>query len=235
LSIKLPEPLYLAELISRPNRFVLECFCEVTEKKRRIYLADPGRMPNIMVEGRKILYQPDFSNASRKTEGSAVLAKMGNKVLVSLNSHLANKVAASALERGLIKELKGFEIKKSEYSWGNSRLDFLLQGGKKYLLEVKSVTLVEKGQACFPDAVTRRGKRHLEELMEWQKKKDNLAGVLFLITRNDAEKFRPCENIDPEFSKTLAEAREQGVEIMVYDCKVDKKTIELNRAITQNW
>ena len=234
--INLPENLYQAEMLERPNRFVINCYCRVTESIRKIYLADPGRLPLIMQPGREIYYQPDFNNKERSTEGSAVLARMGDGTYVSLNSHLANRVVEAGIKAGHFKEIYDREILKREYTRGSSRFDFLLEGRQdNYLLEVKSVTLVEEGAACFPDAVTARGKRHVEELIDWQEETGNPAGVLFLITRNDALSFRPCREIDPEFAAALEEARSRGIEIMVYGCEVERKFIRPADSVEQVW
>ncbi len=114
---------------------------------------------------------------------------------------------------------------------------FLLNAtdGDEYLLEVKSVNLVDDGQACFPDAPTKRGVRHLEELIKWKDVTGNLAGVLFIVQQEQAELFKPCEEIDPDFAETLDKAREAGIDIFVYDTNVDLNKIMLNQRIEQNW
>ncbi len=86
------------------------------------------------------------------------------------------------------------------------------------LLEVKGCTLVEKGQARFPDAPTLRGKRHLEELIK-AKKEGMESAVLFLIPREDAKVFSPNWEMDPDFSLALAQAQQAKVEIIAYSFK----------------
>ena len=234
--IKLPKPLYPAKLLERPNRFVIKCCCQKTETVRKIYLADPGRLPLIMQQGREIYYQPDFDNDSRSTEGTAVLARMDDGTYVSLNSHLANEIAEAGINAGHFKEISNRKILKREFTRGSSRFDFLLENRQdRYLLEVKSVTLVDNGKACFPDSVTDRGRRHVEELIDWQRETGNPAGILFLITRNDAISFRPCQEIDPDFAAVLKKARNSGIEVLVYGCEVDRKLIRPAGRIEQVW
>ena len=49
----------------------------------------------------------------------------------------------------------------------HSRLDFLLEkNGTKIYVEAKNCTLVENNVAMFPDAVTKRGTKHLQELID---------------------------------------------------------------------
>ncbi len=86
---------------------------------------------------------------------------------------------------------------------GRSRFDFLLERGKERIfLEVKSCTLFGEKVAMFPDAVTDRGRRHLEELADL--KGAGISGaVLFLIGRKDIQLFLPEYHTDPAFSRTL--------------------------------
>ncbi|HTX61269.1 MAG TPA: DNA/RNA nuclease SfsA, partial [Methanobacterium sp.] len=118
-------------------------------------------------------------------------------------------------------ELEGYSIEKREYTYGNSRLDFLLSNSnnKKLLLEVKGCTLVENGLAKFPDAPTIRGKRHVEELVK-ARKEGLESAVLFLILRDDVLKFSPNWEMDPEFSKAIKIAQKKGVKIIAYSFKV---------------
>ncbi len=233
--INFSDNLLEAKIISRPNRFVLICENEASNEIK-LHLPDPGRLPLIIKEGREIYYKPT-DNPERKTAGSVILVKLDNGVFVSMNSHLANDLAELGLENKFFSELADTEIIRREFTWGNSRFDFLLNdvNGAEYLLEVKSVNLVDDGQACFPDAPTTRGVRHIKELIKWKNDTGNLAGVLFILQQEQAELFRPCEEIDPDFAEILAKARECGVDIFVYDTKVDLNKIMLNQRIEQNW
>ena len=93
-------------------------------------------------------------------------------------------------------------------------------------VEVKGVTLIIDGEARFPDAPTKRGAKHLEELIKL-KKEGNRAVVFFLIQHPAGNNFRPNWENDPEFSKTLVKANNEGVEILVYKCRNTLEGIEL--------
>jgi len=223
--LKLPAPLYKAEIIERKNRFVLICHCCKTRSRRRIYLADTGRLPDIIVPGRRILYHPS-DDRSRSTAGTAVLARLG-KELVSINSHRANQVAELAIEKGGFPLLENWKLEQSEFSWHNSRFDFLLsRGEKKLMMEVKSVTLVREGVACFPDAVTERGKKHVEELIDWQRGERKRSLMLFLLGRGDGEKFRVCREIDPDFARAVEKAMNEGVMVRALKSSVSISSIK---------
>ena len=209
---------------------MLICHCCKTDSQRRIYLADTGRLPDIIVPGRKILYHPSDDN-SRSTDGTVVLARVGEE-LVSLNSHRANDVAELAITDDIFPPLENWSLEKREYSWHDSRFDFLLsRGEEKLMVEVKSVTLVREGVACFPDAVTERGRRHVEELIDWQRKEKRKAMILFLLSREDAESFRVCREIDPDFARSVDRAHSSGVMVRAFKSRVSYNAIEPGREI----
>ncbi|SDL06464.1 sugar fermentation stimulation protein [Halarsenatibacter silvermanii] len=181
-----------------------------------------------------------------------MLAAVGD-TLVSINSHRANRVAELGLRTGAFSQLEEWQLQKSEFSWGSSRFDFLLKrkemikevekddenqkekGENRLLLEVKSVTWVREEIACFPDAVTSRGRRHVEELIRWQQETGGRAMVLFLLGRNDAASFRPCREIDPDFADSLKSARDAGVIISAYRSRVSLSGIRPGEKLPVNW
>jgi sugar fermentation stimulation protein A len=95
---------------------------------------------------------------------------------------------------------------------------------------VKNCTLVEGKTAYFPDAVTARGRKHLLELQHLASE-GNRCAMFFLIQRMDAKQFKPADHIDPAYGKELRQAYKNGVEILVYDVKIDFNRIMLNRKI----
>ena len=120
-----------------------------------------------------------------------------------------------------IAELSGYSVIEAEKTIDNSRIDIYLANEENGILvdetyvEVKSVTLIKDGKAQFPDAPTERGRKHLRELIGL-KKRGIRAVVFFLIEHPNGNSFRPNWENDPEFSKTLNEAYDAGVEIIVY-------------------
>ncbi len=160
-----------------------------------------------------------------------MLARTG-KELVSINSHRANQVAELAIEKESFPLLENWKLEQSEFSWHNSRFDFLLSRGvKKLMMEVKSVTLVREGVACFPDAVTERGKRHVEELIDWQRKEGRRSLILFMLSRGDGEKLRVCREIDPDFARAIERALNEGVMVRAFKSNVSLSSIEPGREI----
>jgi len=153
--------------------------------------------------------------------------------LVGVNTMISNKLVKKSIEDGLVDELKGYERVIPEVKVGNgSRLDLLLEKtvGKKCFVEVKNCTLVEEGVACFPDAVTARGRKHLLELRRLVAE-GNRCAMFFLVQRMDAEEFRPADHIYPLYGVELRRARMSGVEILAYDVTIDLSRIVLNERL----
>jgi sugar fermentation stimulation protein A len=173
----------------------------------------------LLVPGRRVVLL-GRSGGNRKTayDLSAVLL---DGVWVSLDARLPNDLVAEALLEGEIEPLAGYPKMQREVAFGGSRLDFLLEANDKplFLIEVKSVTLVEGGWACFPDAVTLRGRRHLLELAS-AVELGYRAAVVFVVQREDAQGFRPHDESDPDFGRALRAVTRQGVEVYAYACRI---------------
>jgi len=152
--------------------------------------------------------------------------------LVGVNTRTPNRLLRAAVLDHRVKELEGYDRIRSEVRYGeNSRIDLLLEKGeKKCFVEIKNCTLVENSVAYFPDATTLRGLKHLKELQH-EVCSGNRAIMFYLIQRMDAKEFRPAHHIDPAYGKELRKAIEKGIEILVYDVKMDLKGISLNSSL----
>lgn len=150
--------------------------------------------------------------------------------LVGVNTQIPNRLTALAIQAGDVDELTGYQTVRREIKAGeHSRIDMLLESPDRRpcYVEVKNCTLVEDGLATFPDAVTVRGQRHLEELQGLV-----AAGcrcvMFYLIQRMDARRFAPADQIDPDYGIKLRRAADKGVEILAYDVFIDLEGIRLN-------
>jgi len=146
--------------------------------------------------------------------------------LVSVDARLPNALFAEALADG---RLPGFSFPtvRREVAYDHSRLDFQLSGPEGICwVETKSVTLVEKGTALFPDAPTSRGRRHLEILIEL-KEKGHQAAVVFVIQRPDALLFAPHREADPDFTNALNKAAVAGITVRAFTCRVSLTEIAI--------
>ncbi len=215
-------PLIRGTFLSRPNRFTAVIM--VNGEVLRCHLRDPGRLTELLIRGREVVLRKT-EGIDRKTRGEVIGIK-SNGTWALVNSSLHSKIARWLIEAGHIEELRGWSIKKTEWKYGKSRIDFLLERGvKKGLLEVKGCTLVRDGVALFPDAPTERGSRHVLELMN-AKREGFEASMLFLVVRGDAEKFSPNWEMDPKFSRNLKRAYEAGVNVIAYCLNFDGKALE---------
>lgn len=231
LRLPFPRALTKAIFIERPNRFIIHCQIAETDEIAVAHLADPGRLKELLLPG-KTVWLMDHDNASRKTKWTAILCENEtNSGLVSINTALPNKLVGKALKAGTLSEFAGWHYKKSEYTLGNSRWDFLLENdkGKELLLEVKSVTLAEGGKGMFPDAVTARGTKHVEELAK--RSSDYTTAILFIVQREDVSFVTTAKHIDPKFDRALKEAQVAGVKLFARSCCITVDGIEIGDSI----
>jgi len=216
IELKINYNFFEGSFIDRPNRFLTR----VNYKGAIIesHLPDPGRLKELLKPGVRILLKKE-SGEHRKTKFSTQAVYDGD-TLISLNTLLPNQFTAYLLTKRKIDFLKEWDLHKKEIPYGNHRFDFQLKRENEYMyLEVKSVTLVEKGIAKFPDAVTERGKNHVEHLGEMAKKGIR-ALVLFVVQRPDAKLFQPQWERDPKFGFALYKAWQKGLEVRVIHMKM---------------
>ncbi|GAB6100620.1 DNA/RNA nuclease SfsA [Halanaerocella petrolearia] len=221
------ENLEVGKLIERPNRFV--AIVDLDGEEIKAYLPNPGRLEELMLPGAKVFVKHE-AKPGRKTEYDLLLIEQDGE-LISLDTRLPNKLVNQALETNFFSEFKDYQEVIAEYTVGNSRLDFLLRNGEEEcLIEVKSVTLVEDKIAKFPDAPTKRGRRHLDELIEAHQK-GYRSVVLFIIQRQNIDYFTPCRRIDLDFAQKLEETIDAGVEVYAYQCQTNTDGIKLDNQI----
>lgn len=213
--MRFPAPLQRAKFLERPNRFL--GVVRLNGRNAQCFIPNPGRMKELLYPEAEV-YVLERRSEKRKTRYNLVLVGLGG-TLVSIDSLMANRVVGEAIQSGSIPEFRDLRVEKREYTYGESRLDFLLRGETgQLLLEVKSCTLVRDGVGLFPDAPTARGRRHLMTLIEGLK--GGRAAAFFLIQRDDAERLKPNEETDPDFAASLREARRKGVEVYAYTSEV---------------
>lgn len=229
--MKYNKRIFKAEFISRENRF--NATVKFNGENIVVHVPNTGRCKEILRPGVTVLLREEL-NPTRKTKFDLIAAyKEG--MLINIDSQIPNKVVKEALELGLVDKLKKYNIINSEKTFGNSRFDFKLSNdlGEEYYLEVKGVTLEDKGYVRFPDAPTERGRKHLLELIE-AKKLGKGAGVLFLVQIDQVHSFSPNDDTDPKFGEALREAYKNGVDIFVYSSKVTEEEITLHKELKLN-
>ncbi len=215
--------LHAATFVARPNRFLVHA--RLGERLVSAACRDPGRLEALLVPGAELRLRAAL-NPARRTRFDVLLARAG-RTWVSVVPALANDVFAAALARRDVPGLRGARVLAREVTRGHSRFDFLLSWrGRQVWTEVKSVGLVERGLALFPDAPTTRGSRHLRELLELVRGGE-AAQVIFLVQRGDADYVSPFRARDPDFAQALGEAARGGVRLRAYGCDVGPGGIRL--------
>ena len=223
------EKLISGEFVKRYKRF----FADVKIKNQIItaHCPNTGSMYGLLNSGNKV-WVSKSNNPNRKLKYTLEIIEK-NRSKIGINTISSNKIVHHALRNNLIKEFKDIKQIKPETKFGtNSRFDFLILNNKDNIfLEVKNVTLSRKeGIAEFPDAVTTRGLKHINELIKANKKGYKIF-ILFLIQRDDCSSFSIANDIDPDYSKALGKAVKNKLNILCYDCKFSSKGIEVNNKI----
>jgi sugar fermentation stimulation protein A len=209
----LPQPLVAGRLVRRYKRFLADIELE-DGSLVTAHTPNTGSMKQCAVPGQQVLLSKS-DNPKRKLAWSWELVRVDDH-WVDINTHRANRVVEEALRNNVLQCLQNYSV-RPEFSFAESRIDFMLEGeNEKVLLEVKNVTLCcQPGVACFPDAVTTRGQKHLRDLM-LAKEQGWRAVIFFLVQRGDAQTFSPADDIDAEYGRLLREAVSCGVEAMAY-------------------
>lgn len=228
--MRFPKPLVPGVFNERPNRFL--GVVDVRGNSTLCFIPNPGRMSELLYPGSDVylLEKNYFSRRRhRKTGYDLVLVDLDG-TLVSIDSRAPNTLVAEAIDENSLPMFYGMEIRKKEPLFKDSRLDFHLQGDSgSLLLEVKSCTLVEDRTGLFPDAPTKRGRRHLRTLMKALKL--GRSAIMFVIQRIDADTLRPNEVTDPQFAEVLREAAGLGVEVYAYSCEVTLRSVSIFRQV----
>ena len=227
--MKFNETLIAGQFIKRYKRFFVDV--KIGNEKVVAHCPNTGSMMGLLKKGNNVWISKS-NNPKRKLKYTLQIIE-DQKSKVGINTHLTNKIVFEALDKRAIKNFENLDKIQSEVKFGkNTRFDFLItEKYKKTFIEVKNVTLSrEKKIAEFPDAITSRGSKHIQELLEANKKGYKIY-LFFVIQRNDCNKFKLAKDIDPEYCELLLKAVKKNLKILCYDCKFSPKGIELNREI----
>jgi sugar fermentation stimulation protein A len=229
--MRYPAPLVPATLVKRYKRFLADVVLPSGEIVTA-HCANPGSMIGLAAPGARV-WLSKSDNPKRKLVHSWELIEVDfgtGAELVGINTAHPNALAAEAIAAGAIPELTGYATLRREVKYGrNSRVDFLLEdpGRPPCYVEIKNVHLMRRsGLAEFPDAVTKRGAKHLGELADMVAA-GHRAVMLFLIQIGSARRFALARDIDPGYGRAFDAARAVGVEAIAYRCGIDYDGIEV--------
>jgi sugar fermentation stimulation protein A len=224
-------PLIPAMLARRYKRFLADVMFD-TGEMTTVHVANPGAMTGLNRPYSRV-WLSDSQNPMRSLRYSWELVETdlgSGPELVGVNTVLPNLLAAEALQAGLIPELRDYSSIRREVKYGvGSRADFVLEDGKRptCYLEIKNVHLMRKPQlAEFPDCVTARGAKHLDDLA-LMVTGGARAVLLFVIQIPSADRFTVARDIDAAYAAGFDRARQKGVEMLAWRCKITTAGIEI--------
>ncbi|MCW8915088.1 MAG: DNA/RNA nuclease SfsA [Magnetovibrio sp.] len=233
--MKFETPLIPGKLIKRYKRFMTDV--ELADGTVvTAHCANSGSMLSVNEPGTDVWISP-ANNPKRKLQYTWEITKIGD-AMVGINTQHPNRIVFEAIEAGKIKELMGYDSQKREVKYGkNSRIDVLLQADDKpdCYVEVKNTTmrrdLSDGAPAEFPDSVTARGAKHLDELADMVEQ-GHRAVMFYLVQRDDADRFTVAKDIDPTYAERLEAAQKRGVEVIAYGCRVTPEEIDIDRPVS---
>lgn len=211
--MRIDKPMMVGELVRRYKRFLADVRLKNGEILT-VHCPNSGSMTGCAIPGARA-YISDSQNPKRKLRYTLEILET-DSAMICVNTQRANGLVEEAIRHGYIPELDGFLKIEREVPYGveNSRIDLLLRGANtNCFVEVKNVTLGgDAGVVSFPDAVTKRGTKHLRELSSVVDSGDR-AALVYCVARTDAVAVTPAWSIDPVYSQTLKDARRRGVEV----------------------
>lgn len=211
--------------LSRPNRFIAHV--ELDGRTEVVHVKNTGRCRELLIPGATV-YLEKSDNPARKTQYDLIAVEKGT-LLVNMDAQAPNQVFREWAEAGNFQE--GLTFLRPETTWGDSRFDFYWEAGaRRGFVEVKGVTLEEDGHACFPDAPTERGVKHLNELARCQTDGYE-AAVCFVLQMAGMKDFAPNDRTHPAFGDALRQAAQAGVRIMAQECIVTPDSLTIGAAV----
>lgn len=211
--------------LARPNRFIAHV--EVDGHTEVCHVKNTGRCRELLLPGVPVYLEPS-ANPARKTKYDLIAVEKGN-LLINMDAQAPNKVFGEWAAGGNF--LPGLTLIRPEFTWEDSRFDFLLEDERgKIFVEVKGVTLEEDGEVRFPDAPTERGVKHLHGLRR-AVEQGHRAAVFFVVQMKGVTRFRPNDATHPAFGAALREAAENGVGVYAYDCLVTPDSLTIDAPV----
>lgn len=219
-----------AKLIKRYKRFLADVVLP-DGNTITVYCPNTGSMRSCSTPGSRVLISKS-DNAKRKYQYTLEMIDVGTG-WIGVNTSLTNTIVAEAIRGGKIAELQDIDTIHTEVKTSaHTRLDLMVEkGNRRIFIEVKNCSLVEDNVAMFPDAITSRGTKHLNELASLVNQGDE-GMIFYLVQRMDADLFRPAAHIDPLYAETLEKVHQQGVKIAVYQAEANELGIEVKRKLS---
>lgn len=243
--LPMPQGCVIGSFVQRRKRFSVEL--RLNGEELWVHSNNSGSMLGLTRPGTPVLASP-AANPARKLKYTQECVWLPQTAMpaapaasdpcalpgfwVGVNTNIPNRMLEAAFHAGRLNFAQGYTSLVREAKRGQSRLDGLLTGpGQPPLwVECKNVTMMEDDAACFPDAASERGQKHLRELMDIVAQGER-AAMLYLVQRPDGRCFAPADFIDPEYARLFYDALSCGVEIYPYRALVEITGIDLGPLI----
>ncbi len=199
------------------------------------HTTNTGSMKACWEPGDRVLLE-HHDNPARKLKYTWLACERAG-AWVGVETGMPNRVVADAARNDALPGLPGLEGVLTEQKYGreNSRIDVLAKDtqGTLVYIEVKNTTLKIGSHACFPDAISARGMKHLREL-RGMVAQGHRAAIVFFVHRGDVSAFDVAREIDPAYAEELDRALDGGVEILPQSVKLIVKPQE-NGLFSLEW
>ena len=234
--MKFTYPLTHGRLVRRYKRFLADVILD-DGTQVTAHCTNSGSMKSCLEADAEVWLSP-ASDPKRKTRFTWEMIRI-NDDWVGINTSKPNALAFEWVDRGLVPGLEGISGLRREVKWEDSRFDLYGEMDQSKsasgtergcFIEVKNVSMKEGDRALFPDAVTERGRKHLNTLIR-VKKAGMRAVMLYVVQRMDVRIFSPARDIDPAYGLALDKAIRNGVEVVVVQARVTPEGIEYHRTL----
>lgn len=211
----------LGRFVDRPNRFIAHV--EIDNIIETVHVKNTGRCRELLIPGVLVVLEKS-DNPDRKTAYDLVMVHKDGIGWVNIDSQMPNYLVNEWL-KNKPEVFEDIDFVKPEYKYGDSRIDFYMEGqSRKVLMEVKGVTLEREGVCYFPDAPTERGIKHIHELIKAQNEGYE-AYLAFVIQMNGVSLVKANVDTHRAFGDALDAAIEAGVKVLMLPCFVDSDEI----------
>lgn len=210
---------------SRPNRFI--AYVTIDGRREKVHVKNTGRCRELLTEN-ALVYLSKSNNPLRSTSYDLVAVQKGHRI-INMDSQSPNKAVEEWLKAGgLFPDVK---LVRPEMTYHSSRFDFYVETPEdKIFIEVKGVTLEQEDVVLFPDAPSERALKHINELIE-AAGEGYKAYVLFVIQMEKVKCFTPNRKTQPEFATALLRAKQAGVKVLAFDCKVTPDSMVIHEPV----
>lgn len=208
--------------LSRPNRFIANV--DINGCIHTVHVKNTGRCKELLIPGCTVYLNRSDSTARKTLYDLVAVNKNGE--IINMDSQAPNEV----FHEWILRKYPDATIKR-ETVYKDSRFDsFMILGNQKIFTEIKGVTLEENGIARFPDAPTERGIKHINGLID-AANNGFKSEIFFVIQMNNVKLFTPNYTTHPRFALALKKAKDAGVTISAYSCKVTPNSLSIDKPV----